>query len=342
MRRREFIGLLGGATALICGAWPFITFIGSVAIVQPRAAWGQQPAIPVIGFLRSEPLTDTMHLVNGFRQGLKQVGFIDGQNVTLEFRSADGHADRLPALVAELIHQPVAVIVANSIAAVAAATATTTVPIVFATGSDPVRDHLVASLNKPGGNVTGVVFFASTLSPKRLQLLRQLVPKATTIALLVKPNTPQTEAERRDVLAAAKSVGQPLITFDASTEQEIEGAFAAAAHRGVGALIVGSGPYFTSQREYIVSLAARYELPTMYQVCEAVMLGGLICYGTSLPDAYRQAGIYAARILKGERPADLPVIEPTKFELNINLSTAKMLDLAVPQSLLVAADKVIE
>jgi putative ABC transport system substrate-binding protein len=316
--------------------------IEGMAIVRPPVAWGQQPSIPVIGFLRSEPLTGVMHLVNGFRQGLKEGGFIDGQNVALEFRSADGHADRLPALVAELIHRPVAVIVANSIAAVAAATATATVPIVFAAGTDPVREHLVASLNKPGGNVTGVVFFASTLSPKRLELLRQLVPKASTIALLVRPNTPESEAERRDVLAAAKAVGQPLMTFDASTEQEIESAFATAAHRGVGALMVGSGPYLNSQREYIVSMAAHYELPTMYQTCESVAAGGLICYGTSLPDAYRQAGIYAARILKGEKPADLPVIEPTKFELIINLKTAKMLGLTVPQSLLVAADEVIE
>jgi putative tryptophan/tyrosine transport system substrate-binding protein len=336
MRRRDFIsGIAGLATV-----WPFITLIAGMAIVRPPAAWGQQPTIPVIGFLRSEPLTDAMQLVNGFRQGLKEAGFIDGSNVALEFRSADGHADRLPALVAELIHRPVAVIVANSTAATAAATAT--VPIVFATGSDPVRDNLVASLNKPGGNVTGVVFFASTLSPKRLELLRQLVPKATTIASLVRPNTPQTEAERRGVLAAAKAVGQSIMTFDASTEQEIESAFTTAAHRGVGALMVGSGPYFTSQREYIISLAARYELPTMYQVCEAVAAGGLICYGTSLPDAYRQAGIYAARILKGEKPADLPVIEPTKFELVINLNTAKTLGLNVPRSLLVAADEVIE
>ena len=283
-----------------------------------------------------------MHLVNGFRQGLKEAGFIDGQNVALEFRSADGHADRLPALAAELIHRPVAVIAANGIAAIAAATATTTVPIVFATGTDPVRDHLVTSLNKPGGNVTGVVFFASTLSPKRLELLRQLVPKATTIALLVRPNTPETEAERRDVLAAANAAGQQLLMFDASDEPAIETAFANAVQRGAGAMLVGSGAFFNSQREYIVSMAARYALPTSYSISEAVAAGGLICYGTSLPDAYRQAGIYAARILKGEKPADLPVIEPTKFELVINLNTAKTLGLTVPQSLLVAADKVIE
>ena len=337
MRRRNFIrGIVTLATA-----WSFIALIGGMAILPPLA-WGQQPTMPAIGFLRSEPLTDAMHLVNGFRQGLKEAGFIDGQNVALEFRSAEGHADRLPALAAELIHRPVAVIVANSIAAVAVATATTTVPIVFAAGTDPVREHLVASLNKPGANVTGVVFYASPLSPKRLEILRQLVPKATTIALLVRPNTPETEAERRDVLAAAKTIGQPLMTFDASTEQEIESAFATASHRGVGALMLGAGPYFNSQREYIVSMAARYELPTMYQTCESVAVGGLICYGTSLPDAYRQAGIYAARILKGEKPADLPVMEPTKFELVINLNTAKTLGLTVPPTLLATADEVIE
>jgi len=320
----------------------FIAFIVGMIIAEPLVAWGQQPAMPVIGFLRSEPLSDAMHLVNGFLQGLKEAGFIEGQNVAIELRSADGHADRLPALAAELIHRPVAVIVANSIAAIAAATATTTVPIVFATGTDPVRDHLVASLNKPGGNVTGVVFFASTLGPKRLELLRELVPKATMIALLVKPNTPETEAERRDVLATAQAVGQQLITFDASTEPEIETAFASAAERHVGALMVGSGPYFNSQREYIVSMAARYGLPTMHQTRQAVVAGGLICYSTSLPDAYRQAGIYAARIIKGEKPADLPVMEPTKFEFVINLKTAKALGLSVPQTLPVVADEGIE
>ena len=320
----------------------FITILGSAVVASPLVARAQRSAMPVVGFLRSAPLIDAMHLVNGFRQGLKETGFIDGQNIALEFRSADGHADRLPALVAELIRRPVAVIVANSIAAIAAATATTTVPIVFATGTDPVRDHLVASLNKPGGNVTGVVFFASTLGAKRLELLRQLVPKATTIAMLVKPNTPETEAERRDVLTAAKAAGQQLLMFDASDETAIETAFANAVQRDAGAMLVGSGPFFNSQREYIVSMAARYALPAMFSTPEAVAAGGLISYSTSLTDAYRQAGIYSGRILKGEKPADLPVMQPTKFELIINLKTAGALGIAVPQSLLVAADKVIE
>ena len=325
MRRREFITLLGGVAA----AWP-------------RAARAQQLALPIVGFLRSEPLGDAMHLVAAFRAGLKEAGFTEDQNVIIELRSADGHADRLTALVDELIRRPVAVIVANSLAAVAAATATSRVPILFATGTDPVRDHLVTSLNHPGGNVTGVIFFASNLAAKRLELLRQLVPKAMTIAVLVKPNTPETEAERRDVLAAAQATGQLLLFFDASTEPEIATAFKSAAQRDAGALLVGGGPFFNSQREYIVSMAARYALPAMYQIPEAIAAGGLISYGTSLTDAYRQAGIYAGRILKGEKPADLPVMQPTKFELIINLKTAKALGLTVPPNLLALADEVIE
>jgi putative ABC transport system substrate-binding protein len=320
MRRREFITLVGGAA------------------VWPLAARAQQPALPIVGFLRSEPLGDAMHLVAAFRAGLKEAGFTEDQNVIIELRSAEGHADRLTALVGELIHRPVAVIVANSLAAVAAATATSRVPIVFATGIDPVRDHLVTSLNHPGGNVTGVIFFAGNLAAKRLELLRQLVPKAATIAVLVKPNTPETEAERRDVLAAAQATAQQLLIFDASTEPEIATAFKSAVERGA----VGSGPFFNSQREYIVSMAARYALPAMFNNPESVAAGGLISYSTSLTDAYRQAGIYAGRILKGEKPADLPVMQPTKFELIINLKTAKSLGLTVPPNLLAIADQVIE
>jgi putative ABC transport system substrate-binding protein len=325
MRRRDFIKVIAGSAA----GWPL-------------AVRAHQPALPIVGFLRSEPLGDAMHLVAAFRAGLKEAGFTEDQNVTIELRSAEGHADRLTALVAELIHRPVAVIVANSLAAVAAATATSRVPIVFATGTDPVQDHLVTTLNHPGGNVTGVVFFASNLAPKRLELLRQLVPKAVTIAVLVKPNTPETEAERRDVLAAAQATGQKLLLFDANTEPEIATAFKSAAEGGAGALLVGSGPFFNSQREYIVSMAARYALPAIYNIREAVAAGGLISYGTSLTDAYRQAGIYAGRILKGEKPADLPVMQPTKFDLIINLKTAKSLGLTVPPNLLALADEVIE
>jgi putative ABC transport system substrate-binding protein len=325
MRRRDFIIAIAGSAA----AWPL-------------TARAQQLALPIVGFLRSEPLGDAMHLVAAFRAGLKETGFTEDQNVIIELRSAEGHVDRLTALVAELIHRPVAVIVANSLAAVAAVTATSRVPIVFATGTDPVQDHLVTSLNHPGGNVTGVVFFASNLAAKRLELLRQLVPKATIMAVLVRPNTPETEAERRNVLAAAQATGQQLLLFDASTEPEIAAAFKDAAQRGAGALLVGSGPFFNSQREYIVSMAARYALPAMFNIAEAVAAGGLISYGTSITDAYRQAGIYAGRILKGEKPADLPVIQPTKFDLMINLKTAKALGLTVPPNLLALADEVIE
>jgi putative ABC transport system substrate-binding protein len=325
MRRREFITLLGGTAA----AWPF-------------AARAQQPTMPVVGFLRSATLADVPHWVAAFRQGLKEAGFVEGQNVAIEFRSADNQLDRLPALVADLIRQPVAVIVGNTDAALAAKAATTTVPIVFASGSDPVRDGLVASLNRPGGNVTGLVYFAAVLGAKRLELLRQLVPRATTIAVLVNPNTPLTEAERKDVQAAAQAIGQQLIIIDISSDRDIETAFAAFVQRGAGALLVGTGGFLNSNRERIAAVANRHALPASYSQREGVVAGGLMSYGPSISDAYRQAGIYSGRILNGEKPADLPVIRSTKFELVLNLKTAKALGLTIPPSLLVAADEVIE
>jgi putative ABC transport system substrate-binding protein len=325
VRRRQFIGALGGA-----------------AVAWPLAASAQQPAMPVIGFLRSTSATDSTHFVAAFRQGLKEVGFVEGQNVTIEYRWAENQLDRLPVLVADLVHLPVAVIVVNAPAAHAAKGATTTVPIIFLTGADPVRDGLVASLNRPGGNVTGVTFLAGQLGAKRLELLRQLVPAATTIGLLVNLSSPETEVERKDLQDAARAIGQQLIILDVSSDRDIETAFATFVQRGVGALLVGSGPFLTSHRGQLVALAAHYSLPASYDLREFVVSGGLMSYGTSITDAYRQVGIYTGRIIKGEKPADLPVMQSTKFEFVINLKTAKALGLTVPQIMQMTADEVIE
>jgi putative ABC transport system substrate-binding protein len=325
VRRREFITLLSGA-----------------AVAGPVAALAQQPAMPVIGFLRSTSLADSKHLVTAFRQGLKEAGYIEGQNAAIEYRWADNQIDRLPALVADLIGRRVAVIVGNNAVALAAKAATSTVPIVFAYGGDPVIDGFVASLNRPGGNVTGVVFIQGVLGAKRLELLRQIVPKATTIAVLVNSNSAEQEAERRDVQAAAQALGQPLIILDVSSDRDIEAAFATFVQRGAGALLVGTGSFMYSNRERIVAMAARHALPASYGLREFADAGGLMSYAASITDAYRQAGIYTGRILKGEKPADLPVMQSTKFQFVINLKTAKTLGLTVPQSLLVAADEVIE
>jgi putative tryptophan/tyrosine transport system substrate-binding protein len=322
--RRKFLATLGGAAA----AWPL-------------AARAQQPAMPVVGFLRLS-LTDVPHYVTAFRQSLKEAGFVEGQNVAVEYRSMEGRHDRLPALVADLVRRPVAVIVGNTPVALAAKAATTTVPIVFATGGDPVKLGLVASLNRPGGNATGISFISAELGAKQLGLLRDLRPGAARIAVLVDPKWPLTERFVSELRAAALAVGQQLIVLDVSSDREIEIAFTTLVQRGAGALHVGIGGFMGSQRERIVAVAARHGIPAIYSWREAVAAGGLMSYGPSIPDAYRQAGIYAGRILKGEKPGDLPVMLPTKFDFVINLKTAKALGLEVPDRLLIAADEVVE
>ena len=327
MKRREFITLLGGATA----AWPL-------------AARAQQPKVPVVGFLRDTSLADAMHLVAAFRQGLKEAGFIEGQNVMVEYRSAEHQLHRLPALVADLVRQQVALFVGNTESALAAKSANTTVPIVFVTGGDPVMLGFVSSLNRPGGNATGVSFLTSASGTKRLELLRQIMPKAAAIAVLVdvNPNSPQAEDERKDVQAAAHAIGQELIVVEAGSDRDIEAAFATFTQRGAGALLVGTGSSLYSRRARLVALAAQHRIPTIYILREFVTAGGLMSYGTSITDAYRLAGVYAGRILKGEKPADLPVQQSTKFAFLINLRTAKALGLEIPDKLLALADEVIE
>jgi putative tryptophan/tyrosine transport system substrate-binding protein len=327
MRRRELIILLGGAAA-----WP----------LAARAQQGEQAGMPVVGFLRSASLTDATHMVSAFRNGLKETGFVEGQNVAIQYRSAENHFDRLPGLAAELIRLPVTVIVGNTPAAQAAKMATTAVPIVFATGSDPVVDGLVASLNRPGGNVTGVTFLSGALAAKRLELLRQVVPNATIIAVLVSANTAEGEEERRDVQGAAQAIGQQLIIVDARTDDDIEAAFATFVRHGAGGLLCGSGAFLNSRRERVVALAASHALPAMFALREFVDAGGLMSYGTSITDAYRQVGNYTGRIIKGEKPADLPVLQSTKFELVINSRTAKTLRLDLPDRLIALTDEVIE
>jgi putative ABC transport system substrate-binding protein len=327
MRRRDFVTLLGGAAA---------------ASIVPLRLHAQQPAMPVVGILRSTSAAGFAHLEAALRAGLKEAGFVEGQNVTIESRYADNQLDRLPALLTDLIRRPVAVIVTNGTAVPAAKAATATVPIVFVTGSDPVRDGFVASLNRPGGNATGTVFITGELGAKRLELLRRLAPEAATLGMLVSPGSIETAEEQRDVQAAAQATGRHLMVLDAGNERDIASAFETLVQRGAGALLVGAGAFLNSHRKQIVALAARHRLPAIYVLRDSVVSGGLMSYGSSNSEAYRQAGLYAGRILKGEKPADLPVMRSTKFEFVLNLKTAKALGLDIPPSVLALADEVIE
>jgi ABC-type uncharacterized transport system substrate-binding protein len=326
MGRREFVVLLGGAAA-----WPF-------------AASAQQPATPVVGFLSSRSPGESSGLVAAFRRGLREAGFVEGQNAHIAFRWAEGRNDRLPALVTDLVTHQAAVIFATGggPSAIAAKTATATVPIVFTFGGDPVKAGLVASFNRPGGNVTGVSWFSTDLGPKRLELLLQLAPKTAVIALLLNPNNAEFGSQPGDFQQAVPTFGKQAHIFNASTEKEIDTAFATLVGQRADALVVGGDPFFTSRREQLVALAARHAVPAIYSGREYVADGGLMSYGNSNVDAYRRAGVYAGRILNGAKPADLPVERLITFELVINLKTAKALGLEVPATLLARADEVIE
>jgi ABC-type uncharacterized transport system substrate-binding protein len=325
MRRREFITLLGGAAA-----WPLM-------------AQAQQPALPVVGFLRSTPAIGFGYIVDAFRQGLNDAGFVEGKNVAIEYHWADNQLDQLPGLAADLVRKQVAAIVGSGpIAARASKAASATTPVVFVIGSDPVRTGLVASLNRPGGNVTGVVFVSVALAAKLLGMLHQLVPTASVIAVLRDPNIPEFDVESRDLEEAGHGIGRQILMISAANEREFQASFARIAQAGSGGLLIGSSPLFLSQRRQLVALAARYALPTVYNQREYAEVGGLISYGPSQTDAYRRAGVYVGRILKDEKPGDLPVELGTKYELIINVATAKAFGVEIPPTLLALADEIIE
>jgi putative ABC transport system substrate-binding protein len=320
----------------------FIALFGSVATC-PIAARAQQAAIPLIGVLNSETSESQAERRAAFRQGLKESGFIEDQNVAIEFSSAKGQYDRLPGLAADLVGRHAAVIVAISLPTALAAKATTsTTPIVFASGGDPVQAGLVDSLNRPGGNVTGVSLFNVALEGKRVGLLFELIPAASTIGVLENPNNPRADFDTTEVQRAVRALGKQIAIAKAADERDFDGAFAALVQRGAGVLLIPADPLFISHREQLVRLAAHYSVPAIYEIREFVAAGGLISYGVNAVDAYRQVGLYTGRLLKGAKPADLPIQQPTKFELVINLKTAKMLGLTVPQTLLSIADEVIE
>ena len=326
MRRRAFITLVGGAAA----AWPL-------------AARAQQHPMPVIGFLNARSPEDTMHLVAAFRRGLGQGGFVEGQNVIIEYRWALGQYDRLAGMATELAHRPVMLLATagGEPAGLAAKAATSTIPIVFVIGGDPVKQGLATSLNQPGGNSTGVSILTTTLGAKRLGLLRELMPGAATIGALLNPSFPLYESQLRDVQEAAHTLALQLVVLPADTDREIEAAFETVVQQRIPALSVAAAPFFDTRRDKLVALAARHAVPTMYQFREFVAAGGLVSYGIDVADAYRQIGLYAARILKGEKPADLPVVQPTNSSWS-SISIARALSLEIPPKVLALADDVIE
>jgi putative ABC transport system substrate-binding protein len=326
MRRRHFITLLGGAAA----AWPM-------------AARAQQQ-MPVIGFLGPASATGYAPHLTGFRQGLGEAGFVEGKTVAIEYRWANNQLGRLPALAGELVRRPVVVLVTGgaSAAALAAKAATTTIPVVFAVGADPVKVGLVASMSRPGGNVTGVSFLANVLVAKQLELLQELVPTATVIGVLVNPNNPVSGSDTSEIEKAARSLGRQVSMVHAGTEHEFDAAFAALVAQQAGALLIVPDALFTNGRERLVALAARHRLPAIYTTRYYAEAGGLLSYGTDIKDAFRQVGVYTGRILKGEKPSDLPVVQSVRFEMVINLKTANALGLTVPPTLLARADEVIE
>jgi putative tryptophan/tyrosine transport system substrate-binding protein len=326
MRRREFIKVLGGAMA-----WPV-------------AAGAQQQAVPVVGFMSGRAANDSAHLVAAFQQGLTETGLVDGQTVAIEFRWADGNYQRLPALAADLVGRKIAVLVGvgGDVSAVAATKATKTIPVVFGMGGDPVKAGLVASFNQPGGNATGYTLWTSEMESKRLGLLRELVPGVSLIGVLVNPQFPPTEQERQDLEPAAKTVGQQLFVARANDDAELDAALSAFVKQSVGAFLVTAAPFFDTRRDRIISFAAQNRLPAIYQFREYAAAGGLMSYGPNIVESYRNAGVYVGRILKGEKPANLPILQPTKFDFVINLKTAKALGLTVPPMLLAEAGEVIE